>query len=211
MKLLFALAIVLVCKFVQPTPLWVYKDDKSEQEPIPDTDAKENVQEDPKPACRPCNQQLHNPTSWKCWNACHKKTGYCSACDVNGRKGGACCRRGFKGFGCDPATANKKHHSCQFNVKAGRRPNSWNCWNACHKKTGYCAACGPGGACCRKGFTAGWSNAGCNSKTANKKHHSCQYNAKSDEGMKDPIAKSEKDEKNVQEDPFSAFYRLPCC
>ena len=34
MKLFFVLAIVLVCKFVQPTPLWVYEDEKLENDPI---------------------------------------------------------------------------------------------------------------------------------------------------------------------------------
>ena len=65
MKLFFALAIVLICKFVQPNPLWMYEDEKSEQDPIPETD----VQEDPflgshirgsvfqQPACRQCRQQ----------------------------------------------------------------------------------------------------------------------------------------------------------
>merc|ERR1712150_29841 len=31
---------------------------------------------------------------------------------------------------------------------SGQKPSSWNCWNACHQKTGNCAACGTGGACC---------------------------------------------------------------
>ena len=62
MKLLFALAMVLICNIVQPNPLWVYEDEKSEQDPIPDTDVQEDAFFIPghhvrQPACKQCHQQ----------------------------------------------------------------------------------------------------------------------------------------------------------
>ena len=164
------LCVALLAGVVISDPLWEFVDEQSN-----DVEAEkkvEDLQADP---------SAQKPTTWNCWNACHKETGNCAACGT----GGACCRRGWKADGCDPHTANHRHHSCQYRsvyvkvgrydktIRIGNKPISWNCWNACRGdgRTAYCRACGTGGSCCRRG----WKTPGCDPATANKGHHSCQY------------------------------------
>jgi len=52
------------------------------------------------------------------------------------------------------------------------RPHSFDCWYSCGEKGGACSACGAGGACCRKGWSADPSECagmGCNGQ------HCCSY------------------------------------
>lgn len=174
------LCVALLAGIAISDPLWKLVEESNDVEVEKTV---EDLQADPKQ-----DKKGQKPKSWNCWNACHKETGNCAACGT----GGACCRRGWKADGCNPATANNRHHSCQYRsvdikvgiydhtIRIGNKPISWNCWNACRGRTGYCRACGFGGSCCRRGWKAG----GCNPATANKGHHSCQYSVFVDRATK---------------------------
>jgi len=81
-----------------------------------------------------------------CWGGC--AAGYCAWCG----QGNACCKFGSGSPAeCQRAISfTTKHHECVRLAAPITEPGR-DCWDLCAFKSGYCAWCGHGNACCRRG------------------------------------------------------------
>ena len=52
----------------------------------------------------------------QCWGKCNRKQGPCSWCGTKGM----CCRKNWKGNGCDGSIGGRRRHECTKKPEAGK-------------------------------------------------------------------------------------------